>query len=161
LLAEGNYHEPMTTTAAVEDLIRSLYQLGLVHREIARHALAELGSQGFTALAVIAKCGPLRIGDVAERLTIDVSVASRQVAALERSGYVVREPDAHDRRARRVSVTETGARVLRESHRRMVEAFSTAMAGWDEDEVAALAHGLDRLREDFRRSVAPQKEAAV
>jgi DNA-binding MarR family transcriptional regulator len=92
----------MTTTAVVEDLIRSLYQLGLVHREIARHALAELGSQGFTALAVIAKYGPLRIGDVAERLSIDVSVASRQVAALESSGYIVREPDEHDRRARRV-----------------------------------------------------------
>ena len=102
----------MTTTAVVEDLIRSLYQLGLVHREIARHALAELGSQGFTALAVVAKYGPLRIGDVAERLSIDVSVASRQVAALERSGYILREADEHDRRARRVSVTETGTRVL-------------------------------------------------
>jgi DNA-binding MarR family transcriptional regulator len=133
----------MTTAAVVEDLIRSLYQLGLVHREIARHALAELGSQGFTALAVIAKYGPLRIGDVAERLSIDVSVASRQVAALEGSGYIVREPDADDRRARRVSVT------------------ATAMAGWEDEEVVALAHGLDRLREDFRHTVAPPKEAAV
>jgi DNA-binding MarR family transcriptional regulator len=161
LLAEGNQFDPMTTTAAVEDLIRSLYQLGLVHREIARHALAELGSQGFTALAVIARYGPLRIGDVAERLSIDVSVASRQAAALEQSGYVVREHDEHDRRARRVSVTETGTRVLKESHRRMVEAFSTAMATWEDDEVLALARGLDRLRADFRHTVAPQKEAAV
>jgi DNA-binding MarR family transcriptional regulator len=151
----------MTTTAVVEDLVRSLYQLGLVHREIARHALAGLGSQGFTALAVIAKYGPLRIGDVAERLSIDVSVASRQVAALEGSGYIVREPDADDRRARRVSVTATGTRVLKKSHRRMVEAFSTAMAGWEDEEVVALAHGLDRLREDFRHTVAPPKEAAV
>jgi DNA-binding MarR family transcriptional regulator len=139
----------MTTTAVVEDLVRSLYQLGLVHREIARHALAGLGSQGFTALAVIAKYGPLRIGDVAERLSIDVS------------GYIVREPDADDRRARRVSVTATGTRVLKKSHRRMVEAFSTAMAGWEDEEVVALAHGLDRLREDFRHTVAPPKEAAV
>ena len=151
----------MTTTAVVEDLIRSLYQLGLVHREIARHALAELGSQGFTALAVVAKHGPLRIGDVAERLSIDVSVASRQVAALESSGYLVREPDEQDRRVRRVTVTEAGTRVLKESHRRMVEAFSTAMAGWEDEEVVALAHGLDRLREDFRHTVAPPKETAV
>ena len=148
----------MTTTAAVEDLIRSLYQLGLVHREIARHALAELGSQGFTALAVVAKYGPLRIGDVAERLSIDLSVASRQVAALEVSGYLTREPDEHDRRARRVSATETGRRVLRESHRRMVEAFSTAMSNWDDEDVVALSRGLDRLREDVRRTVARPRE---
>ena len=151
----------MTTTAVVEDLIRSLYRLGIVHREMARHALAELGSQGFTALAVIAKYGPLRIGDVAERLSIDLSVASRQVAALESSGYIVREPDEHDRRARRVSATGTGTRVLKESHRRMVEAFSTAMADWEDDEVAALSRGLDRLREDFRHTVAPPKETAA
>jgi DNA-binding MarR family transcriptional regulator len=148
----------MTTDTVVEDLIRSLYQLGLVHREIARHANAELGSQGFTALAVVAKHGPLRIGDVAERLSIDVSVASRQVAALEASGYLSREHEEHDRRARRVSVTETGRRVLRESHRRLVEAFSTAMTGWDDADVVALAHGLDRLREDFRRTVARPRE---
>jgi DNA-binding MarR family transcriptional regulator len=151
----------MTTTVVVEDLIRSLYQLGLVHREIARHALAELGSQGFTALAVIAKHGPLRIGDVADRLSIDVSVASRQVAALERSGYIAREADAHDRRARRVSATATGTRVLTESHRRMVEAFSTAMTAWDDEEVVALSRGLDRLREDFRRQVVTTPEEAT
>jgi hypothetical protein len=38
---------------------------------MARHALAELGSQGFVALATVHKFGPLRIGDVAERLRED------------------------------------------------------------------------------------------
>jgi len=151
----------MTTTAVVEDLIRSLYRLGIVHREMARHALAELGSQGFVALATVHKLGPLRIGDVAERLSIDVSVASRQVAALELAGYLRREPDEHDRRVRRVSVTEAGERVLAVLHHRLVEAFSTAMSTWEDDEVVALARGLDRLREDFRHTVAPPKEAAV
>jgi len=151
----------MTTTAVVEDLIRSLYRLGIVHREMARHALAELGSQGFVALATVHKLGPLRIGDVAERLSIDVSVASRQVAALELAGYLRREPDEHDRRVRRVTVTDEGARVLALLHQRLVEAFSTAMAGWEDDEVAALSRGLDRLREDFRHTVAPPKETAV
>jgi hypothetical protein len=51
--------------------------------------------------------------------------------------------------------------VLAELHRRLVEAFSTAMAAWEDDEVVALTHGLDRLREDFRHTVAPPKEAAV
>lgn len=134
---------------AVEDLARSIYRLATVQRALARHALAELGSRGFTALGVAHRVGPVRVGEIAERLSVDLSVASRQIAALERAGYVVREADPDDRRAQRISITDAGVRVLRESHRRMVEAFEQALAEWSEDELTALATGLDRLRDDF------------
>ena len=55
---------------AVEDLVRSLYRLGMVQRELARHALAELGTQGFLALGVIRLDGPVRVSDVAQRLNV-------------------------------------------------------------------------------------------
>lgn len=141
-----------TDTTAAEALVRSLYRLGLVQREIARHALAELGSQGFTALAIVQKHGPARIGDIAQMLSVDGSVASRQVAALAAAGYVRREPDPEDRRAHRITTTEAGTRVLRVSHRRMVAAFAGALEDWPEEEVVALAERLDRLREDFART---------
>jgi DNA-binding MarR family transcriptional regulator len=146
------------TTTAVEDLVISLYRLGLVQREIARHALAELGSQGFTALAIVQRDGPVRVSDVAERLRIDLSVASRQIAALVTAGYARREPDPADRRSGRITATERGTSVLRESHRRMVEAFERPLAAWPEDEIVALATGLDRLREDFHEPVAEDHE---
>jgi DNA-binding MarR family transcriptional regulator len=136
-------------SAAVEDLARSIYRLATVQRALARHALAGLGSRGFTALGVAHHDGPVRVSEIADRLSIDLSVASRQVTALESAGYVVREADPDDRRAHRVSITEAGERVLRDSHRRMVEAFEDALAGWDEDELTALADGLNRLRRDF------------
>lgn len=143
---------PQTTNIRpVEELVRSLYRVGLVQREIARRALAELGSQGFLALGAVHQLGPMRISDVAQRLSIDVSVASRQVAALVDAGYVARESDALDRRAHRITITEEGTRVLEESHHRMVEAFAGALEAWPEEDVAALAGGLDRLREDFAR----------
>jgi DNA-binding MarR family transcriptional regulator len=152
----------MTTTAAattaVEDLVISLYRLGLVQREIARHALAELGSQGFTALAIVQRDGPVRVSDVAERLRVDLSVASRQVAALVAAGYAEREADPDDRRSYRITATERGTRVLRESHRRMVEAFARPLAAWPEDEVLALAARLDRLREDFADPAAHDRD---
>jgi DNA-binding MarR family transcriptional regulator len=144
-----------TDTTAAEHLVRSLYRLGLVQREIARHALAELGSQGFTALAIVQKHGPVRIGDIAQRLSVDGSVASRQVAALAAAGYVRREPDPADRRAHRITVTQRGTHVLTVSHRRMVAAFAGALAGWTEEEVVALAEQLDRLRADFARAPEP------
>jgi DNA-binding MarR family transcriptional regulator len=163
LLAEGNHFVPATaTTAAVEELVRAIYRLGAVRREIAHHALAELGSQGFTALSIVYSEGPVRISDVAAHLGIDLSVASRQVAALEAAGYVRRETDPDDRRVHRVAVTDAGTRVLGESHRRMVDAFATALAGWSEGEIAALAGGLNRLRDDFARGAEtePREETA-
>jgi DNA-binding MarR family transcriptional regulator len=138
---------------AVEDLVRSLYRLGMVQRELARHALAELGTQGFVALGVIHVNGPVRVSDVAQRLNVALSVASRQVAALERAGYVARDTDPEDGRAHRVSATDAGRTVLEESHRRMVHAFSRALDDWSAKDVKALSESLERLREDVHRDV--------
>ncbi len=65
-----------TSSDTVQQLVRQLYGLGLVQREINRHALAELGSQGFAALAIVGLHGPLRVSDVAARLHVDLSVAA-------------------------------------------------------------------------------------
>jgi DNA-binding MarR family transcriptional regulator len=142
----------MTATATespVEELVISLYRLAVVQREIARHALAELGTQGFTALAIVHREGPVRVSDVAERLRVDLSVASRQCAALVSAGYAERQADPGDRRAFRLTATERGTTVLRDSHRRMVDAFAQPLRSWPEDDIVALAAALDRLREDF------------
>jgi DNA-binding MarR family transcriptional regulator len=144
MLVESKY-----LMSASEDLVIALYRLGLVQRSIARNALAELGSQGFTALAVVQREGHVRVSEVAEQLSVDLSVASRQVAALVLAGYVEREPDPDDRRATRLRPTELGTQVLRDSHRRMVDTASCALGDWSEEEVAALAKQLERLREDF------------
>jgi DNA-binding MarR family transcriptional regulator len=148
----------------IEALVRQLYGLGMVQRDIGRHAMAELGTQGFHALAVLQVHGPLRVSDVAQRLGVDLSVASRQIASLAAEGYVERRDDSRDRRAQLVAVTRSGRRVLRESHRRMVAAFTRVLDGWSDEDVNALTGGLERLREDFAR-LAPahtshKKEAA-
>jgi DNA-binding MarR family transcriptional regulator len=136
---------------SVERLVREIYGLGVIRREIARHALAELGTQGFNALAVVHVGGPMRVSDVAERLGVDLSVASRQVSALIKGGYLEREADEADRRAYLVRTTEPGQRVLKESHRRMVHAFRRALADWSSEDVATLSAALARLSTDFGR----------
>ena len=158
MLVESKY-----LMSASEDLVIALYRLGLVQRSIARNALAELGSQGFTALAVVQREGHVRVSEVAEQLSVDLSVASRQVAALVLAGYVERERDPDDRRATRLRPTELGTQVLRDSHRRMVDTASCALGDWSEEEVAALAKQLERLREDFATvaSAPTRQESAV
>ena len=143
----------------IEALVRQLYRLGMVQRDIARHAMAELGTQGFVALGVLEVHGPLRISEVAQRLGVDLSVASRQIAALAAEGYVERREDARDRRAQLVAVTRAGRRALRESHRRMVAAFTRVLESWSDEDVDALTGGLERLREDFARLAAGPLEA--
>lgn len=144
-----------------EDLVIALYRLGLVQRSIARHAVAELGSQGFTALAVVQRDAPVRVSEVAEKLSVDLSVASRQVAALVLAGYVQRERDPEDGRAHILSPTEAGTRVLTDSHRRMVATATDALAGWSDAEIAGLAEQLERLREDFAAVATRQERAAA
>jgi DNA-binding MarR family transcriptional regulator len=135
--------------ALVEALVRQLYGLGRVRREISRHALAELGGQGFTALAIIHVHGPIRVSDVAQRLAVDLSVASRQVAALAKAGYVARQRDDADGRAQLVSSTDAGQQVLGTSHERMVAGFGEALATWPADDVQQLTQLLERLSTDF------------
>ena len=146
----------------IEELVRQLYGLGMVQREIGRHAMAELGTQGFTALAVIRVHGPLRVSDVAQRLGVDLSVASRQIASLTAEGYVERGLDSSDRRAQLVAATPAGRRVLRESHRRMVSAFTHVLESWTDDDVDTLTRGLERLRDDYAQlaGTPARKEAA-
>jgi DNA-binding MarR family transcriptional regulator len=148
----------------IEALVRQLYGLGMVQRDIARQAMAELGTQGFTALAVLQVHGPQRISEVAQRLGVDLSVASRQIAALAAEGYVERREDDRDRRAQLVAVTRAGRRALRQSHRRMVAAFTRVLERWSDEDVNALTTGLERLRGDYARLAAipahAEKEAA-
>jgi DNA-binding MarR family transcriptional regulator len=143
----------------IEALVRQLYGLGMVRRDIERHALAELGTQGFTALATIQRDGPLRVSEVAQRLGVDLSVASRQIASLTVEGYVERREDDRDRRAQLVATTTAGRRVLRESHRRMVAAFTRVLEDWSDQDVEALTGGLERLRDDFARLAAAHTQA--
>ena len=56
---------------------------------------------------------PARVSDLAELLGVDTPTVTRKVQQLERLGYVAIEPDAEDKRAKRVSSDE----VRREDHR--------------------------------------------
>jgi DNA-binding MarR family transcriptional regulator len=148
----------MSNSENIEHLVRQLYGMGAIRREVGRHALAELGSQGFTALAVVHLHGPVRVSEIAQRLVVDMSVASRQVNALIQAGYVERQPDENDARATLLTITSEGSRVLEESHRRMVHAFGRVLEGWSAEDVAALAGGLERLRAAF--ALTTDKEVA-
>ncbi len=57
--------------------------------------------------------GPLTLGELAERLYVEKSTASRIVDALERKGYVARAPHPGDGRALRLTATPAGGRLVK------------------------------------------------
>jgi DNA-binding MarR family transcriptional regulator len=81
-------------------------------RQRSRETLApwDISPSHARALAVLRMDGPMRLGDLSERLHIAPRSATEVVDVLEGHGYLARQPDARDRRATLVGLTEEGQR---------------------------------------------------
>jgi DNA-binding MarR family transcriptional regulator len=142
-------------------LVREIYALGRVNRELQRRAVPEHPPACLQALGLIGRGDANRVSDIADQLRIDLSVASRQVAVLEASGWVTRATDPADGRARRLEATESGRAVLTDTLARMADAYTGVLEGWSEDELRALHTTLSRLREDSARRAEPALAAGA
>ena len=144
----------------LDDLVRDIYGLAAANRELQRRAVPEHPPACLQALSVIARTDARRVSDVADRMRIDLSVASRQVAVLEAQGWVRRERDPHDGRAQRLEATVAGLAALDGVRARMADAYADVLAHWSDEERRALHATLARLRDDFARAAEPAAAAA-
>jgi DNA-binding MarR family transcriptional regulator len=101
----------------------------------------------YGVLARIVRGGPQRLSTLAGGLCVDLSTASRQVAALEAAGLVARQPDPTDRRASLIEVTETGLDVFLAHRAKWVGALRHVMADWTVAERQEFARLFARLNE--------------
>ncbi len=99
--------------------------------------------------------GALRLSDLAGKLELDASTASRHVRSLEQLGLIRRSPDPDDGRAFRVELTEQGIEQWEASARHRMELLSAAMEGWSEEDVQT----FERLMTRFADGVAAHTEA--
>ena len=106
-------------------------------------------------LFVLRCSGALRLSDLASRMELDASTASRHVRALEQLGLVRRSPDPDDGRAFRVELTEQGIEEWESNARRRMELLSAAMDGWSEDDILT----FERLMTRFADGVASLTDA--
>lgn len=95
--------------------------------------------------------GPLTGNRLAEAAHLSPSAASEMLDGLERAGVISREHTDTDRRARIVSLTEEGRRLVEEKLRAFRAEVGDALAGCTDDELAAAAEVLDRLTAMFAR----------
>lgn len=122
-------------------------------KDLNSHALETTGVRceqaGAHVLARLELLGPVRLTDLAHALGLDPSSVSRQVSALERAGWVVREKDPDDQRAQRLNLTPKGNEVVAVVRRAREQALQTLTPGWTAQDLDDLTSRLARLNTDL------------
>jgi DNA-binding MarR family transcriptional regulator len=90
-------------------------------RTLADRATAELARRGYDDVRPVHDfalhsilSGAANASELGRAMSVTKQAAARTISVLEERGYVVREPDASDRRVMRLRVTERGTGLLRE-----------------------------------------------
>jgi DNA-binding MarR family transcriptional regulator len=138
----GRFQMPdLKTARALQLVARSLGRLG---RERARGA-GDVTPQQAEALALIAERGAMSTTSLAIMLGIDPSTASRNLAGLERAGYVVRKRGTEDGRQTDVRLTPRGKRTAEAVITEWTFAYSTLLERLPRPERQRVADALELL----------------
>jgi DNA-binding MarR family transcriptional regulator len=122
-----------------------------VHERLAARAGVALDRAGYAVLCRVHEGGPLRLSELAGRMGVDTSTASRQVQQLERSGLVGRVADPHDRRASLLELSAEGQRALARMREARRASLAQVLGDWSVKDRRALAVLLARLVDDLER----------
>jgi DNA-binding MarR family transcriptional regulator len=94
---------------------------------------------------------PLRLSELSRRLQVALPPLSRQVRTLVDGGLLERAEDGSDARASLLAITGAGREALRLFDKANRALLDKALAGWDDESLAALASQMQRLVADLRR----------
>ncbi|HEY9290713.1 MAG TPA: MarR family transcriptional regulator [Microlunatus sp.] len=142
-------------------LLESLVSLSRITRHIAhRDSEQSVSATPMALLHVVQDTDP-RLGDVAERLRVKPSVASRAVAALESEGYVKRIPDPDDARACRIHLTSAGRVHLQRRQDRAIELVARSFADWSAEDAERSVQLLERLADTVAHWVGHVEQAVA
>lgn len=111
---------------------------------LARHGLT---ITQYGLLANLSGLDGISIGALAEKLIMDPTTLTRNLRPLERQGFVAPSPDPHDRRSRRLLLTEKGRAALVAAKPAWIEAQRHIEAALGTPDLPALHAALDNMLE--------------
>lgn len=130
-----------------------LYRAFHAQRNYLRPYLNEIGLEVGQPklLGCLYENGPCRQSQLANYFEIDSAAVSRMVDALERGGFVTRQPDAQSRRCNLVGITEKGKEtyLLWKAHCKEMEGIM--LQGFTEEEKMNFSNYLFRVYQNFRQ----------
>ena len=118
-------------------------------------AAAGLGLMDYHVLLVLSESSAhrLRMGELAARMVFSPSRLTYQVRAMERRGWVLRQPSPDDKRVSYAVLTATGLEALREADAHHIETVQRLFTDdLDEHELHVLANVFTRLQCRLRDS---------
>ncbi len=128
------------------DLVGASSRSARQRERLARASGLTVTGANLAALRIVDRHGPLSLTEVARRLNLDQSTASRQVRPLEEHGLVERNADPSDRRSAPLNVTADGRAVLDRVRAVMINDIEVALTGWTADDRRTLVALVERLR---------------
>jgi DNA-binding MarR family transcriptional regulator len=129
-----------------EELARLRVVLARITRSLDRQTRGDLLTRTqFSALATIARRGPIRVSEVAEIEGVNPTMLSRILGKLEDAGLVRRSPDPSDGRVSHVAVTDAGAELHRRLRTERTKLLATQLAVIPDERGAALLAALPAL----------------
>ncbi|GAA0423072.1 MarR family winged helix-turn-helix transcriptional regulator [Streptomyces luteireticuli] len=129
---------------SLDTIQRELTAFARRARAAAAQLHPELSLVSYTLLAHLQDQQGCRATDLAAHYLLDKSTVSRQVAALERLGFVERRTAPQDQRVQVLHLTDRGTAVLDQVAASRRTAFEERLADWDEDDLARFASYLLR-----------------
>ena len=106
-----------------------------------RHLLIELNSSSTPT-----------VGEIAERLLLDKSTASRLISKAVKKGYVKYSSDKQDKRKRILELTETGRKVLHAFEPIAFNQTKEALLTLTEDEIKTVYQGIALYAKGLKNS---------
>ena len=136
--------DPIKQAATLRELLRTLIRkLGVLERSEA--GCCDMTLSQCNALIEVGRAGVLSVNQLADRLNLDKSTASRVSDKLVLDGQLLRQEDTNDRRYVVLKLTERGNQTYTNLENRMTAYFEEVMASVDPAERAAMLRGLQTL----------------
>jgi DNA-binding MarR family transcriptional regulator len=144
-----------------EELARLRVVLARITRSLDRQTRGDLLTRTqFSALATIARRGPMRVSEVAEIEGVNPTMLSRILGKLEDAGLVRRSPDPSDGRVSHVAATDAGAELHQRLRAERTKLLAAQLAVIPDERGAALLAALPALESLAEHLADPQPPAA-
>jgi DNA-binding MarR family transcriptional regulator len=143
------------STVEPDDLARLETELAMLTRTLEgmsrRSTLyRDLDRASYVLARTLATEAPVSINGLAERVGLDATTVTRQIATMETAGLVRRKGNPSDRRVRLVELTALGSRRMDEVRQAREGRITEFVADWSDDDRATFGRLLGRFNEAIR-----------
>lgn len=145
----------MISTPQLIETLRHFLDIAMHHSMHERVQLAKLVGLSMPQLGILMQLhyrGTCGISDLSEKFDITNAGASQLVDKLVQSGLIQREEDPHDRRVKRVNLTEKGQKLIRHSTQnryRWVEGLALKLSPEEREQVNQALDILARATQEM------------